>query len=286
MREPSIHITESKLAKVLESVLSVSGSPIKWDYKGLAKEILLRGKSYTLQSRKLLENNEKAAQRLHRIGLSTRDDAAVFANTLLMVRRRLKHKGLTLWKPESREWSTLKEITSLANSFCGDFELTRERGYVKYCEIALSKMQKFSLLKFASLQETITREYESLCLINQDTTPHITQALIDYYNKLLVEAGGTPIRYDLQPDKQAAFIKVVKEAKSLKVRPSLYVMAQFEGLAWAKRVPDPLMMLGEKAIERLNAFRIKNPEKFSEQNNQPSIDYSKLKKNHDKNPRR
>ena len=40
--------------------------------------------------------------------------------------------------------------------------------------------------------------------------------------------------------------------------PSIYIKAQFASFEWRDGVPDPIQMVGDKALERLNKYLYQN----------------------------
>lgn len=251
-RSPSIHITKNNLALVLKQVLGL-GSNDKTDYNLLAERILISGKRYSLSNRSLVVDKAKLVKSTSRVLLSTRDDAGSFSQLLLSIRRQRHHKGIALIKPGSREWLQIKEIAKLAMDFCNDFSLKRDEGFKAYINLALNKMQKYSLLKFNSIHQSICDDYDALQIIKQDITPLETQKVKQVYEKHLGEKGVFRDYRD-SPDKFVCFVKAKEECHKLSVPIDHYVKAQFWGLEWCNGIPDPVQLIGPKAIDRLNRY--------------------------------
>src|SRR5690554_4459372 len=125
LRQPSLHIKEVDLAKILKELLSVKGSPIDINAADLAKEICIRGRKYQITIRYIQTTNEKDRKRTRTMVKSSSEDAYLFCQLLVNIRKRLKHRGINIIKEGSREWVSIKETTKLAVDFCNDFNLDK-----------------------------------------------------------------------------------------------------------------------------------------------------------------
>lgn len=255
-RSPAIHITINKLCLVFKQMNEFDSYNDK-QLKALANTIAKRSKKFSLTNRALVVDKAKLIKSSSRVILSTRDDASVFANLLILCRRKKHHKGISIIKPGSRDWLMLKEITKLANDFCNDFQLKREIGYKVYIMLSLDRMPKFHLMKFNSLHQSVCEDYEATKIIEKDLTPQQTLIAQSQYTKLLGERGII-IDFTKQPSKFVFFIKAKDEAISKGVSIADYIKAQFEGLEWANAIPEPNQLTGIKAIERLHKYLVKN----------------------------
>lgn len=276
-REPSLHITEKDLIKLLEEVIEVpKGSPIKPNYTSLAKDLCIYGRKYQITKRKILATNEKDRKRTRTLVKSSSEDAYLFCQLLVTIRKRLKHRGINIIKEGSREWVSIKETTKLAVDFCNDFNLDKRTGFTQYIEIALSKMNKFSLNRFNSFHQSICEHYESVHQTIKDPTPKLTSQVHLYYQKVVNEKVGFSEDFSKTPDKYIYFIQVVSECKKLKVDYKTYIDAQFEGLAWCNGIPEPPQLVGDKARGRLRSYLSKNQIK-AKQPTTRIIDFSTIR---------
>lgn len=80
MRDPSIHITESKLAKILSEVFEDLSLTV--NYQKLAKDIVKRSKNSQLTNRKLVVSNEKLFKKATTVVKSNVGDVELL-NTLI-----------------------------------------------------------------------------------------------------------------------------------------------------------------------------------------------------------
>jgi len=272
-RQPSLHISESNLVKVL---LKLDVCSNEQESKQLAYQILRAGKKYTITSRKIHVKTKKVEKKAAKLIMSSSDDATNFSKILHLMRKKARHRGINIIKPASRDWGMVKEVTKLALDFCIDFDLSKESGFKMYVELGLAKMKKFSLMKFNNSHQSICEEYSALLEIKRDSYPEQTLMVCRIYNQRLLEKSGIDTDYSKIPDKYIYFIEVVKLCKELKVKPKDYILAQFEGLEWASGIPDPMQLVGDKAIQRLNKYLVSHNIKAG-QSDTKKLDAEKIK---------
>jgi hypothetical protein len=205
-----------------------------------------------------------------------------------MLRRKYKHRGITLIQPGSRDWLEIKEICKLATEFSNEFEFSLKEGYKEYIEIGIKLMKSYSLSRFKYLHSNIYQRYELVDEIARDKYPDKTDALYKHYMKRVNQKIGwtaTNIKDDCT--KYVYFVRVRKEAEDIGIAWGVYIDAQFEGLEWANAIPDPSQMVGVKALERVMKFCYENNITLKP-TGQKKIDFSKIKKQYvkGKNPNR
>lgn len=253
MRQPSIHITQRQLQKILESI----GDRIRQlSDENLAKEILKRGKTYSLVNRNILATNDRVEKKTVKLIKSKREDAIVFAELLLLIRRKRKHRSVKLIKAGDKNWGMIKEITGNALEFNEQFGFKRKEGFSNYIDIALDKMQKFGLPKIIGMDEAISITAEAMIAIADDKQPHLTQQLVEIYDSKIIEKIGSSFNYESMPDKFQYFIKAKDEALSMRLSVEKYMKAQFYGFEWKSGIPDPIQLTGIKAKERVQKYLI------------------------------
>lgn len=241
---------------MIEEVLSFpKGSPLKWDAHGLAKELVTRAKTHSCSSRAILVSNKKVEEKITKLKLSNRSDAGIFAQMLLICRRRLKHRGLMLIQPGDPEWFNIKEATKHATDFCNEFGISSIKvGYGAYIEIGLGMMKNFSILKFKTLHASICNIYEAQQEIDRDKEPTSTKLAHDTYLAIVSEKTGMATGYEKSPEKYRYFIQVKNTAKEYGVSIKQYMQAQFAGFDWRGGIPDPAQLIGTKALQRLQTW--------------------------------
>ena len=88
-----------------------------------------------------------------------------------------------------------------------------------------------------------------------DPTPQETKKAYDYYNWTISEKTGIPnMGYDKVPEKYAIFVQIKEEANKIGISTKHYIAAQFEAFGWRDGVPDPLQMIGQKALLRIPKY--------------------------------
>ena len=270
MRDPSIHITESNLARILGEL----GLP---NHKELSKRIMKKSKLYPLNNRKISISTKKMGTKVGRVLSSNNSDAELFSNLLLHYRRKLKHRGISQIKQNSRDWLTIKEIVSNANEFCEEFEMDKREGYIKYITIGSSKMAKFMLNKFTNMGSSIIETYHSMVELESDDKPKETESIYDYYVNRILSKTGIPIDYKDKPDKYIHFYKARLLAKKLGVDSITYIKAQFYALEWRSGYPEPIQLVGDKAIQHLNKYLFENNISVNKSKEGKKINWDKIK---------
>ncbi len=251
-RVPSIHIDQRKLVLVLKEVLNVGINKIG-SLEALAEQILDRSKAYSLTHRTLSVDKAKLLKSTSRVVMSMRDDASMFANLLVLIRRQKKHRGISIIKPGSHQWLSIKEATKLAIDFCNDFDLPKQEGIKIYIGMALDRMSKFNISKFNSTHQWICEDYQAVKEIEKDLTPKQTETVKIYYEKLLGEKGIVK-DYLKDPGKYIFFVRAKEEANKQQVPLEVYVKAQFKAFEWCNSYPEPAQLIGTKSLDRLHKY--------------------------------
>lgn len=278
MRESSLHIKESDLKKVLDSLFTSEEGPLKWDTKALAKAIVIGGRKYAATNRNLLVDTQKLAKRAKKIITAVDADVYMFAKALIMHRKQRHHQGIAMIKAGSRDWGYLKEITALAVQFCNEVQMDKAEGFNYYISQCLDKVKKFSLPKLVSLYSAICNEYGATQRIQQDKHRSRTEHAHNFYRKIIAEKIGYSEDYTKQPEKYAAFIDVIKAVDEFGVRIEDYILAQFAGLEWHNGIPDPFQLYGDKAKERLMKYLYTKGLSIKDKSRSQQIDWKKIRK--------
>ena len=218
-------------------------------------------------------------KKTEKVQLARRDNASMFAQQLLYIRRKLNHRGLNLVKPGEKQWLEIKEICALATEFCQEFQLKLQEGYRVYCEMGIRLMKTYSIQRFKQLHATIFTRYESLNEIQGDKYPETTDKIYKHYLKRVHgKIGWTADNYKEDPTKYVYFVRVRKEAADVGLPWATYIDAQFAGLEWANAIPDPTQLVGLKAVERLMKYCYEN-DITTKPKGQKKIDFSKIRNN-------
>lgn len=285
-RQPSIHITQSKLEKILFEIMDVESSPVNWNYKKLATEILKKASKQPLNSRSVSVSNDKLDKKVKQLVKASESDAMILSNLIYHMRR--KKGGIytkTKVDANSKEYGALKELTAICIEFCNTFQLEKRAGFIKYLELAIPKIT--SSLNFTSklvnLAEKVYSIMEAEIIILEDEDSSETRDIYNTYCKLISEQNGLIINYDKDPTIYKHFVDVRKFTDEIDIPADIFLKAQFHGLTWASSYPEPNQLTGDKAMSRLSKYMFENKIKASTHKTGEESFTDKLKKLRDAN---
>lgn len=273
-RIPSLHIKKPELASILATALEDYN--INIDYNQLADTLLELGKGVTPVNRTLYITNDKLKRDADKVQKSPRSNTALFAKILILERRKLKHRGLIVPKVGDKDWLNYKEATELATEFCNEYNFTLAEGYRVYINLGMPKMRNFSIFKFKQLHNSILEDYEANRKIQQDKYPQQTKRAHSVYLRLIQEKVGFAQGFEDRPTKYAAFVDAMELARRYGAEPTTYIQAQFSAMDWQNTVPDPLQLVGTKAVERLQKYCFEQGIKLNDSNAKKAIDFNKI----------
>ena len=271
MRDPSLHITRSDLIKILKDIGHSKGvSNVEW----YADLIMKKARLYTPHSRKFVSKTKKSDNKANKIASVSIRDAELFSQILLHKRKSLKHRGISQIKAGSRDWLTVKNIVTLANEFCEVYDLDKREGYIEFINIGIERMAKFMLVKFLNMGSSIIDIYGFKKELDEDETPKQTEELYKFYRSQIVQKTGLLVDYS-KPEKYVYFLRVKNEANKLGISGEEYIKAQFYALEWRNGYPDPIQLVGDKAIQYLNKYLFEKG--ISLKTKSSKVDWSKIK---------
>lgn len=274
-REQSIHITKDRLLEIVDSLMREQKHGVSYSSEMFVNKLFILAKPYSISTRNISVSNDRLEKKVKRIINSSRVDADLFAQLIYAIRKKMKHRGISLIKPGSKDWDLVKEITASALNFCEEFDLRRREGFIQYIEIGINKMIKFNLNKFPNMVETISETYSAIQEINSDSNPEATQEMYDFYIGYIADYTGIFENLKELPDKYVWFVRARKAAEKINVPGIAYIKAQFAGLDFAKGIPHPTQLVGIKAIDRVNRYSYKR--KFKTDYNENGIKRVNLK---------
>lgn len=255
-REPSIHITSKNLKSILEDVLSLELSS---DDLNL---IMSKSRKVSLDNRIVISSSDKIEKKINTITKSTKGDTELLADIIYSLRKKLKHRGISRIKQNTTDWTNLKNLSEVCINFSNDFELDKRKGFIVYCEIGLNKISSFRnyISKLVQMSESISNEYESIYVIDNDDNKELTSELHNIYTSFVSKYTGIIQDFSDNPSIYVNFCKLSKllttELKNIK--PEIYIKSQFEGLIWTDSYPEPYQLVTDKAITRLNKYLYEN----------------------------
>lgn len=255
MREPSIHITKSQFNLLLEQ-LEIKAFPTDAFFRQASKR--------AINSRAIVVSNKKVTKKVNQVLLADKGDTQLTADILYAVRMKLKHFGVRkITESNRREWTLLKELTSIINQFASSFEFrTAREAFIKYIEIGFQRMgrnNRNAIQRLISMAENIFFYYESQLYIQQDENPRKTETLYNIYNRRIADATGIVDKEPLKsnPEKYNHFLILRRYLDENKFDYSDYIEAQFEALAFCNGIPEPQNLYNEKAIDRYRKYMFK-----------------------------
>lgn len=252
MRDLSIHITESSLRLILGD-LEMKDS----QREDIITHIINKAKAYSCTGRIVTISTEQQKKEVERIVKSNISDTKLLANTLLMCRRKLRHKGIRQVTEGTKDWLACKDIAENANIFCKDFGLDKRQGYVIYLELILPKVKVFSINFLNRYHEEACSLYESKVELERDETPSKTKQLYDTFQQMAINTTGIGIPYINDYTKYVFFKRAKDFCESVTCPYNEYLQAQFDGLEFARAIPIPEQLVGPQAVNRLQRYAIK-----------------------------
>ena len=263
MREPSIHVSEANLLKVVEEIIDPRDArKMGLDLEYLVNQILIRGRKYSLSRRKILVSNKKQQKQAENVVKSELQYNIIMAKIIYLLRKQKRHKGIEMIKASNkRDWTILKIITAHAIEFKEEYfeDDTYEEAFKTYISLGMERMKTFSLNKFPSMSASIIEGYGAMLKLKADKNTDYTERAYKKYNHHVLQNIGTIIaHYDKIPDKYRYFMEVAQACKELKITPEIYIDAQFAGLKWANGIPDPSQLVGDNANKRLQTYLFEN----------------------------
>lgn len=251
-REPSIHITKTQFNQLLEE-LEIKAFPTDAFFRQASKR--------AINSRAVVVSNKKITKKVNQVLLASKGDTQLAADILYAVRIKLKHFGVRkINEANRREWTLLKELTSILNQFAETFEFKNVReAFIKYIEIGFHRMGKNnrnSLPRLISMAENIFAYYESQQDVLEDESPRKTETLYNIYNRRIADSTGIVDKEPLKanPEKYNHFLSLRRLLDENGWDYSDYIEAQFDALAFCNGIPEPQNLYNDKALARYKKY--------------------------------
>lgn len=246
-RNPSIHIRLLDL----ETVLATLGMS-----KDLALDILEKSYHYRISNRYLLEAKGKEAKKISKVVQSEISNPEYFAGILAQERLAANHKGVMPVRPNTSDYSLLKEVYQMALDFTKTCEIgSEEIGLRAYIRTGLAMMgKKYSLNRFKTYHTKIAEQYAAQKDIDADEDREGTDAFYKHWKNAMVKHVGF---FDelKEPSKYVSMIYGRQEADEQDAYYTDWIDAQFEGLAFLDAVPQISQFFGENAKLRYSNFK-------------------------------
>ena len=263
-RQPSIHITRSKLWQILKDYMydsrdiiePLEEEKVEQEVNEMVEFIMIEAKPFALDKRSITVTNQKLAKEVEKKTSNNKLHFMKLAKIIVMVRRDMKHRGVKAIDINSPEYNSLKRLSTIIEQYAEDYGMDFQKASIDYVTRGLKKISSFRnyVGKLCDMSETIALEKDANDLINTDPSKRYTKDIHDKYVAIINTKTGIAEGYIDNPIKYVHFIEVGNICKKYNIEPSLYLEAQFEGLAWTDSFPEPSQLVSDKAIERLNKF--------------------------------
>lgn len=255
-REPSIHVTEDQLRKILKKYVKLSDE----EFEKVPKLISVEARKVSCDNRIVLITNQKIDRDIKKLLVSNKGDTNLMSTILYSIRKSMKHKGIQRIKEGTANWKQVKELSELALEFCNDFELDKREGFIIYIRMGLKRMssQRNIITKLIRMYEVISLMYEAQLIVDSDKNKEESEYIHRVYVGIVSKKTGITDRYDNDPINYVHFIRVREITDKYNVSINLYLEAQFEGLEWTEGYPTPVQLTSNKAIDRLNKYMFKH----------------------------
>lgn len=259
MREPSIHISRKTLIHLLKEWENMPGNK---SCVALADFLLKRGVNYSLVNRSVLDQSQLdqlKSKRIHRVASSKVEDAVLFNNTLTLVRIQLKHRGITRYDKNHRDWEFIVELSNLANQFAEAFGLDKKKAYYEYIRMFFDRGNVFKLRQAKAWHESLLAKYEFIQKIQSDPRKELTQEAYEFYKKMLYDRTGMAPNYEKVPEKYVYFTEVSRLAEELGIQVRYIIQGNFESLAsFSSGIPSPEQLTTANGIDRVVKWMAEN----------------------------
>lgn len=257
MREPGIHISKSTFIYLLDKYhINLTKSQVDSFFKS--------AREYAIPHRGFIVNPSQAKKVKSRTS-SPLKDANMLANTLYMVRVKLKHFGISKVKQGDPEWVEIGSLVPIVNEFCKIHQLTKKEGYIAYIETGfeiLGSNKKDRMAHCVSWLKNkaswINSRYEVKQEIAKDDSPEETKVIYDIYiSQIYEKTGMISVNYS-EPKDYVHFIRARKLADEIGIEYSDFIQAQFEALEFCNGIPNPEDLYGDKGYNRLVKYMSKH----------------------------
>lgn len=258
LRDPSLHITESNLIRVLSSV-GINHKNIP----ALVKKIFDEAQDYQIRDRHLKILEMKSAQRkraekvLKVTSKITDSQVSTFNNLLASVRQ--KQSEFVKVRPilkDHKDYTILKEVAMNAYNFVTYFKIDDVRsGLTYYITIGLELMSKYSLSRFKYYDTSIYEAFEDRLLIANDETPENTLEFYELWRLAMQEYSTMPL-YDLRNNmtEYAHFVRAKNFADKYNADYEDWLIGQFEGFLYLHTIPELTQLYGAGALTRYRKY--------------------------------
>ncbi len=256
MRDPSLHITKKNLAKIL-NILEFN---VRTSGEELSEKIFYVAGPFQIKDRylKLLNTKTPLKKKLEK---SLKADAGMpdkfveLFNGLLTSCRQAQNSftKVRLITKDNKDYILLKEVAKIAHEFSEHFDIQpRKDGYLEFIKLGLAMMPKYGLNKFKYYQNKIFDSFDNQLQVVTDTNRQATLEFYNIWQAKMVEYSGLEDFVDIeyQYDKFIHILLGRQASDVVQADYELWIVAQFEGLAFLSAIPELSQFYGDGALNR------------------------------------
>lgn len=267
-RDPSIHLLESDLTRLLSGILD----PL------VVQRLLQKAKAISCTGRSMLATGQKESKKAHLVLQASKKDADTLANVIYATRVKMQHRGVKKISEGDRDWPLVKELAGVINKFAKEFELQKREAYIKYIDLAFKsiKTMRGYLHKLRDAADQVYQEMDAQLKLQQGFTQSVHD-IYTYYVSKIIDMTGISLNLDKDAKKMSYFVEVEEHCNSINGDPYDYIDAQFEALEWCNSYPEPAQLVGQKAIERFTKYLVKHKKTLgNRKKEEKKINWNKL----------
>ena len=260
MREPSIHITKSKFIELFKQITNKELTDKQ------IKGLFSKARSYSLDNRLIMQqNNGKIINTINKRIKSNIGDANLLTSVIYSIRVKLKHIGVKKIVQADTQWTQIKELVPIINSYCESVNITYRKGYIMFIEMAFELMSQVKRVNYNYCASWILKNsdkiisyLEAKLAIKEDKYPEETLHIYNIYIDKVLSMTGIQNNYIKDPLAYYNFILARETADSIGIDYEMFIESQFDALAFCNGIPRIEDLNGEKAKQRLTQYLSKN----------------------------
>ena len=237
-REPSIHVKQSDLEKILKR-LSIQ------DAEALSHSIVSLAKGYSVVTRTVTIATEYAEKKIIKQNVSDASTVMQFYTIYsLLVKQKHKFTPKRLKVKDTTLMSIVSQIMVDAMDFSETFKLDYQEGYRKYLEIGLRNSPKIRSLigKIEVIQDIYKADME----IGNGSAK--AEVLFKHYQEAMMSYTGT--EYNVRSSvNMAKFKRAADWCYENNIEPKDFIQGLFKGLEWKQGIPSPNMFTSDYGIQ-------------------------------------
>lgn len=263
-RDPAIHITKSRLAKIL-----LDYGITKLDIEHIMAE------AYRFAVRNRVMVITKSRRKVEKFTDNVTPHVEIFNRIYngVMVGSNIKVMSI---RKGSRMYLTLVEVTNQALEFCKLFNLGTETGFKIYIETGVKVLgRKYNLYRLLGSSSRIVDHFKATLVITTDTSPEKTDKMIAMWCDAVQKFFGSIVQFDSDTLTRVDFVYAKCDADSVGADYRDWMYAQFEKWAYLNHVPAFSQIYGDNAKLIYKLYMAKTKKETDDNEYLKAIKYGK-----------